>query len=291
MVNTTKRRGFWFIRDVITQAELRHQWYILEKSRSGTGWIILAVLMLVPGVLVTFYLLGIVFLGLPQTYLDISGDDVLSNLVSIGLISLLTMNIALYLIVTLITLGLSSNSITRERKGRTWDVLVLSNVDARQIVLGKWWASVVALWGDHAMLSFLRVGWTCFIVISMESLFGSRLPALPLGMSPIVIHSIILSFVVIAYTAIDAMFTAALGVGGAISTYNPNLIGGIVFMIRLIAMVFFVIWIISVFNDLREGWRYIITAIQGLGIFAVLTWLTLRIGEWWAIQGEVSEPE
>ncbi|HRF96278.1 MAG TPA: hypothetical protein PLZ51_13825, partial [Aggregatilineales bacterium] len=134
-----KRRGWWFISDIITKAELRHQWYVLEKSRSGRAWIILAVLMLLPGVLVTLYLLAIVFFGLPIYHLNPNNNDFISNLVDVGLVSLITMNVALYLIVILITLGLSNNSITRERKGQTWDVLVLTNVDARQVVLGKWW--------------------------------------------------------------------------------------------------------------------------------------------------------
>ena len=286
-----KRRGLWFIQNIITQAELRHQWYILEKSRSGTAWIILAVLMLLPGVLVTLYLLGIAFLGLPLTHLNPNNNDFLSNLVDVGLVSLITMNVALYLIVILITLGLSSNSITRERKGRTWDVLVLSNVDARQIVLGKWWASLVALWGDHAMIGFLRVGLVCGAVISTEPFFGARLPATPQGISPIFIHTAILSVILILYTAIDAMFTAALGVGGSVSTHNASLVGGIIFMVRFISIVIFVVWIWSVYRDLREGWGYIITAFWGLAGFSLLTWVALRVGEWWAVQGEVSAPE
>ncbi|HRF99264.1 MAG TPA: hypothetical protein PLZ51_28825, partial [Aggregatilineales bacterium] len=74
--------------------------------------------------------------------------------------------------------------ITRERKGQTWDVLVLTNVDARQIVLGKWWASLVALWGDHAMIGFLRVGLVCGAVVSLEPFYGTKLAPAPLGISP-----------------------------------------------------------------------------------------------------------
>lgn len=285
-----RRRGFWFIRDVITQAELRHQWYILEKSRSGTAWIIIAVLMILPAILVTFYLLAIVFLGLPINHINPNNNDLISNLVDVGLVSLITMNMALYLIVILITLGLSSNSITRERKGRTWDVLVLSNVDARQVVLGKWWASFVALWGDHAMIGFLRIGLVCMAVITLEPFGGAKLPTVPMGISPIVTHTLILSVILLAYTAIDAMFTAALGVGGAVSTQNANLVGGVIFMMRFIAMFMFVMWLWTIYSDLRQGWGYIITALFGLALFAVFTWFALRLGEWWAIQGEVNAP-
>jgi ABC-type transport system involved in multi-copper enzyme maturation permease subunit len=285
-----RRRGLWFIRDVITQAELRHQWYILEKSRSGTAWILIAVLMILPAILVTFYLLAIVFLGLPIDHINPNNDDLISNLVDVGLVSLITMNVALYLIVILITLGLSSNSITRERKGRTWDVLVLSNVDARQVVLGKWWASLVALWGDHAMIGFLRIGLVCMVVITLEPFWGANLPPVPMGISPIVVHTLILSLILSAYTAIDAMFTAALGVGGAVSTQNASLVGGVIFMMRFIAIFMFLVWLWTIYSDLRQGWGYITTALFGLALFAVFTWLALRLGEWWAIQGEVNAP-
>lgn len=171
-----RRRGLWFICDVITQAELRHQWYVLEKSRSGILWIIIAILMLLPAIFFTIYFGMIALLNLPAPQWNPSNPASTDLLINIGLISSLVMNISLYLIVILITLGLSSNSITRERKGKTWDVLLLTNVDAHQVILGKWWASLVALWGDHAMVAFIRIGMVTFAVVSLEPYFGDAYP-------------------------------------------------------------------------------------------------------------------
>lgn len=288
MNQVTKRRGWWFVKDVITQAELRHQWYILEKSRSGTAWIIIAVLMILPAVLMTFYGLILVIFNISLTWNPINpnfGD----NLISVGIVSLIVMNVSLYLIVILITLGLSSNSIARERKGLTWEVLLLTNVDARQVVLGKWWASLVALWGDHAMIGFLRVGAVCALVLSIEPYMGLKLAPAPFGLSPVLWHSAVLSLIFIIYTAVDAMFTAALGVGGSVSTQNPSVVSGIIFSARFIAILLFGWWVISIYNNLRTGQDYLPVALFGLGGFGLLTWGALRIGEWWAVRGEVSE--
>jgi len=285
-----KRRGLWFITDIITKAELRHQWYVLEKSRSGTAWIVIAILMVIPAVLITLYAVILVIFNLPFTW-SITSDSFLDNLVEIGIVLLVVMNVALYIIVILITLGLSSNSVSRERKGRTWDVLLLTNVDARQVVLGKWWASLVALWGDHAMIAFLRVGAVCLIVLGIQPLMGIRLASAPLGIAPVLVHSAVLSVMMVAYTAIDAMFTAALGVGGSVSTQNSSLVGAAVFTARFISIGVFLFWIMRLYNSLIVGWGYILVGLLGLAIFALFTWIALRVGEWVAVQGEVSPPQ
>jgi len=54
------------------------------------------------------------------------------------------------------TLALAANSISREKRGGTWDVLLLTGVDARQIVRGKWWATVRYVWRSYALLMLLR---------------------------------------------------------------------------------------------------------------------------------------
>ena len=47
---------------------------------------------------------------------------------------MITMNIALYIVVILISLALSANSISREHTGKTWDILVLTNIDANTLI-------------------------------------------------------------------------------------------------------------------------------------------------------------
>ena len=68
------------------------------------------------------------------------------------------MTVAMYPVVTLITFALSANSVRREKTGHTWDYLRLTELDPQQIVIGKWWASLRALNGDHGMVMVLRLG-------------------------------------------------------------------------------------------------------------------------------------
>src|SRR6185312_1237435 len=70
---------------------------------------------------------------------------------------LLTMMIAMSVVVTFVNMALASNSIGREKEGKTWDTLRLTDVGAERIVLGKWWASLRALNGDYVMVAILRM--------------------------------------------------------------------------------------------------------------------------------------
>jgi len=54
------------------------------------------------------------------------------------------------------TIALGANSISREREGQTWEMLVLTGVNARQIVRGKWWATVQRQFPRYLMLGFIR---------------------------------------------------------------------------------------------------------------------------------------
>ncbi len=40
------------------------------------------------------------------------------------------------------TLTLATNTITWEKGTNTWDILVMTDTDARRIVMSKWWATV-----------------------------------------------------------------------------------------------------------------------------------------------------
>src|SRR5690606_35757803 len=78
----------------------------------------------------------------PFISLQILPAELNNNLAFAAFLLLIVMNIALYAVVQLITVALGANSILREKQGRTWETLLLTNIDARQIVLGKWWATI-----------------------------------------------------------------------------------------------------------------------------------------------------
>jgi hypothetical protein len=62
-------------------------------------------------------------------------------------------------LVTLIrALLLASETIAREQRTGTWETLLLTGVDAGQIVRGKWWATVRHVWPSFLMTALLRLG-------------------------------------------------------------------------------------------------------------------------------------
>ena len=69
------------------------------------------------------------------------------------------------------TMSLTANSIAREKEGQTWEMLVLTGIDARQIVRGKWWATIQRQFPRYLLLSLLRSGATTAIAISLTSSF------------------------------------------------------------------------------------------------------------------------
>jgi hypothetical protein len=55
-------------------------------------------------------------------------------------LGLLGMSFVTHLALVFSALILASRSVAREREARTWDALLMTGVDARRLVIGKWWA-------------------------------------------------------------------------------------------------------------------------------------------------------
>ena len=282
---------FEFTRNTIARAEFRHQRYIIKTSRSGTLWIVLAVVMLVPGLLMSLLLFASAMVDRPPYFIqdpvrlfvghtETSGDYV----AMMGVVAMVTMNVALYLVVILITLALSAHSITREKLNRTWDVLLLTNVDARAVVRGKWWASLKALNGDHAMVGLLRLGLVGFLI----GVSASKLPPAPLGLPTGAAYVLPLALVLAAFTVIDAAFTAALGIAGALSSFPGAVTSALIFTVRVFGIALAVGFFWTLVEMMFDGGPYLLVALGGLGMFMVITWLTLLMAQKIAVWGQVS---
>ncbi|GAB4511505.1 MAG: hypothetical protein OHK0046_09680 [Anaerolineae bacterium] len=278
-------RTTWdFTDNIIARAEFRHQRYLIETSRSPSGWIALAVVMLVPALLTSVILFGVGALGLDVRPFFAPTGTWHGNLARIGGFALLTMNIALYLVVLLITLGLASNSITREHRSKNWDILLLTNVNARQLVWGKWWASLQALWGDHVIVALLRLG----LVGAVIAFHENRLPPGVLGLSPELTHLISITAIMLVFTLLDAAFSTAMGVAIPLSNWSSAVVGAVVFALRAFTL-FLALWFA---NEIRlaliNDGPYLLIAIGGLVGFAGATWLALVIAQVIAVRGQVS---
>lgn len=259
----------------VMHAELKHQQHVMTTSRSGRIWIALAMLLLIPA-----FLSSALFLFGAVTGIDISkfvGDIGGYNLV----IHLIIMNVALYAVVTLITMGLASNSIGREQTGHTWESLLITTMDTRQIILGKWWATVRALWGDHIMVGLLRIGLIAWAAIEWTH-------AINPADRPNLFFLLLTIALVSLYTLVDAGFSAALGLltplsGGGSSVFM--LILGV--RIIVTASVIFAIVGNAAYLPVSD-WRYILAALVGLVVLIFATLGTLRFAEVIAVWGRPS---
>lgn len=63
-------------------------------------------------------------------------------------------------------LQVASTAIAREKQARTWEDLLLTGVDARRIIYGKWWATTRTLWQAYRPLLGLRFAVAVWMGIS-----------------------------------------------------------------------------------------------------------------------------
>jgi len=283
----TKKPGFFeFTDNIIARAEFRHQRFIIENSRSGVGWIAAALVMLAPALLTSLalFVIGAMSQWSAIDQLINHENPLLQGISRIGLIAFITMNIALYIVVMLVTMGLSSTSINREISNHTWPVLVLTHVNARQIVWGKWWASLQALWGDHIMLAILRLGIAGWLIV----IYWRDIPSGQFGLPPGATHVAAMTILLVAFTVIDAMFTTAMGVAIPLTTLPGSIIVTLVFGIRAVATVSALWFANEIKNAMVHGRPYMVLALFGLGCFLFATWLALKIAEYIAIRGQVT---
>jgi hypothetical protein len=258
----------------ILKAELHHQWYVIEKSRSGRLWILLALVMLLPAILTTIWLyiggmfFNLRFNGVPGFLFG--GVDLLS----IGLVMLLIMNIAMSIVVTMISFGLATNSIVREKRGKTWDNLILTNVNARTLVFGKWMASMYALYGDHLLVGVLRLGMAAWAITG----FTDRLPADTLS---IPVHLVLLSILIVVYTLIDAALNTALGLSVMLVDRASAFTASAFLLLRGITVIYSLWLFVSVIQRMFDtsGFTYFSHGLLGLAVYAVVTLIVL-----WAAQ-------
>lgn len=268
----------------ILKAELHHQRYVMEKSRTGRMWILLAVILLLPAGLtsVVLFIRGLLGQPIPGLPLVIGQPF---DLIAAGQVILLVMNIALTVVVMLVSYALATNSITREKRNRTWDSLILTNVSARSLVLGKWIASLKALDGDHIMIGMLRLGMVAWIVAG----FQDRMLANTL---PVQVHLILITILVVLFTIIDAMFNTALGIGLVMGDLPDGVSTALFFLLRGLGIIYIGWLFVQIIGRLfaQPGASYFLPGLLGLGGYLLLTGLILWGAGWLAVHNSLVSP-
>jgi hypothetical protein len=192
-------------------AERNYQRAVMERSRAGRVWILLALVMLLPALLTSLFLFfSTLLFGRAVTVVPAeSGFDPLPMLQLL----MVVMNVALYFVIALIAAALANFSVEREKQGNTWDLLRLTGISARDLVWGKWLASLRAILGDYIILALLRLGWATWFAA------GFRVIA-PADALPIPTTILLLVALALVFTVIDAAFNTALSV--AIALAEPS---------------------------------------------------------------------
>lgn len=200
-----------FQENAITRAELSHlRRLTATKSlfRQATHWSRLA--MLAGWAAAVLFIL----LKLPQGRPGVLLWEEIAPLV----ILLLTGTFILHFVTVYRSLMLASEATMRERRARTWETLLLTGINTRQLVMGKWWAALRVLWPDFLLLAFLRAGAVIALGVAFD--FDRFMPAPVLPQADRIALVVALS---IAFTLANSVFSAAAGVvGGLITTRNDG---------------------------------------------------------------------
>lgn len=257
----------------IVDAEFRHQRFVIQRGRVGLIWIALAALMVVPALLTSIAYTVAAFM-MPvfpdaRRVLEIANDGFTAGLL------IAIMNVAMYPVVTLVTFGLAANSINREKSGKTWDNLRLTRLEPRQIVVGKWWASVRALNGDHVMITTLRFGVASAVVMIFHNIIVT-----PFGIAPQWTILPILLVITIVYGLLDAALSAALGIAGAMVDMGGPIVPFILFCVRVVtAFAALLLWLGTLFV-MPYGIGFIsLISLMGFIAYGLVIWVVLRIAQ------------
>jgi hypothetical protein len=275
----------------VAQAELKYQWHIIENGRAGTLWIIMAYMLLVPAGIASliFFVGGLLNQFIPGGIHPLP-DDTAALLGGLGATLLIAMNLAMYLVLTMITLALASNSIGREKRGKTWENLLLTGVDARQIVWGKWWATLAAMWGDHAAAALLRLGIVAWgvAVLGGEALYQPIIPFLPTMLSYLVAGALLL----VGYAVVDAALTAALGLLIPLTRFDNAAALVVVMAARLLLTLTPFVVPYFIFTQFENHFAsfYVGFWTMFLVVLALLTWGVLRLAQWQAVRQNANPP-
>lgn len=135
--------------------------------------------------------------------------------------------VALLLLVTLVnhlyvlahTIQLAVNTII-PRSGTEWDSIVITGIDSRRLIAGKWWALVRLTWRDYLLVGLMRIGASLSlgtVVMSSSYAFTFYDTSLLPDPNPVP-RMLIAALLVLALTLANCGFTAAAAVMGSLAT-------------------------------------------------------------------------
>jgi hypothetical protein len=96
------------------------------------------------------------------------GSKYFQNAFSFTLVALVVANIVAYVLVVLRGVLTASEAVTRERRDKTWELLMLTGVSRWRLILGKWFGALRITTGSYLWLLFIRLGTVFWAVGQMN---------------------------------------------------------------------------------------------------------------------------
>lgn len=261
----------------VYSAEVRYQDYVLRTNRSSNIAIAMALLLIIPALimaLVATAAVGIFNVDLPPVPVVVQIQTPLDVLYTIGAVTLLTMNLAHYLVVALISSGLAVFSIQREQRNHTWELLVLTRLSAQQIAFGKIRASLWVLRRDTAIITTLRVGLVSFALDVVRPVYPDA--------SHNVAQFAIIMLLVVAWTVLDMVLAVSTSVASTLLPRGRAALMPLALVARAITLFGGVWWLSRIVDALFQdpgSPRYVLIGAFGVLVFALMAAVSLKIAE------------
>jgi hypothetical protein len=139
----------------------------------------------------------------------------------IPIVSLIPLTLLIHFRTQLRTLAFASNTISREKRGGTWDILLLTPISAHQIVRGKWWATVRHVWREYLLLALLRAGSILWVTLEAGRYIIYSYPTYRIEIRPHYYepHPLFMLFgvvLIVAFTLLNLLYTSAFGTLGSV---------------------------------------------------------------------------
>jgi hypothetical protein len=168
------------------------------------------------------------------------------NSITVTLSLLVIANAIIYVIVVLKAIGTANDSTYRERRGKTWELLMLTGVSNWRMVFGKWLGVMRHLIRDFAWLYLLRAGtflwyvaqmnlqrdydYNCFYGYSNYCSVGRITLAHANFGHEFLFHALLLT---LAFTILELMASTAIGMSTAFFNWKSRTATGAAMLIRI----------------------------------------------------------
>jgi hypothetical protein len=235
----------FFPRSAISRAEWLYQQRSSGRSRRWTRWLGRAILIFA----ITMSM--ILFWGEVVGALLNRDAGPIGERLQIATIGFVGLAIIYHFVLMFRTLSLAANSISRERQNNTWDMLILTGIDARQIVRGKWAATVQRQWRSYLLLGIIRAGaivwWgaaSSRSLLTMYSFYSYSYVREVIYPSPL--SFLFAGLAIIALTMVNLGFTAACGILASAQIRRSALALGRAIALRLLIILSIIVIVFGI---------------------------------------------